>query len=544
MLWPMNVGRASFALALSGALFASLCGGEPRVARAGEAHVLRFTAELDVTTLDPLLSNVAITTDLAQLTMAHFVRIDAENRIVPELLTVLPTTSNGGISSDGRTVTYHLRHGVRWSDGAPFDSSDVVFTVKTILNPNNNITVRDAWDRVSGVEAPDPYTVKLHLKAPYGSFLSRYFSSSDTSCILPKHILAGEATINQAPYNALPVGIGPFRYTAFRRGDAIEMEANPYYFGGRPKLQKIVYKIITDENTALAELQTGEIDLWSTVGGSFYERVRALPGVRSPIVPSQFMAGAYFNTSRPVLRDPNVRRALVLAADRAFILAKINHGAGTLAQSVVAPISQDFTNLPRTPYDPAAAARLLDASGWKLGSDGVRSKNGTQLAIQLALPNGYLPSQITAEFLRSAWAKLGAAVETKTYADAQYFAPSSAGGILTSGTFDVALLSQQGGYDADVSFLYGCAYVPPRGNNLVRFCDPNVDADMSAYVGTIDERKRAELAARFQRDIDRAAPALILYERGFIFAYSNRVHGFHPGGFTDYDEMMNVDVDP
>jgi len=540
----MNLGRVSFALALSGALFASLCGGEPRAASAGEAHVLRFTAELDVTTLNPLLSNVAITTDLGQLTMAHFVRVDAQNRIVPELLTVLPTTANGGVSADGRTITYHLRRGVRWSDGAPFDSSDVVFTVKTILNPNNNITVRDAWDRVSGVEAPDPYTVKLHLKAPYGSFLSRYFASSDTSCILPKHVLAGEATINQVPYNALPVGIGPFRYTAFRRGDAVEMESNPYYFGGRPKLQKVVYKIITDENTALAELQTGEIDLWSTVGGSFYERVRALPGVESPIVPSQFMAGAYFNTSRPVLRDVNVRRALVLAADRAFILAKINHGAGTLAQSVVAPISKDFVNLPHTPYDPAAAARLLDASGWKMGSDGIRSKDGTALSIQLVLPNGYLPSQITAEFLRSAWAKLGAEVETKVYADAQYFAPSSAGGILTSGTFDVALLSQQGGYDADVSFLYGCAYVPPRGNNLVRFCDPKIDAEMATYVATIDPGKRAALAARFQRDIDRAAPSLILYERGFIFAYSKRVHGYNPGGFTNYDEMMNVDVDP
>jgi peptide/nickel transport system substrate-binding protein len=540
----MNAGSVSFALALCGALFVSLCEGGPRAASAGEAHVLRFTAELDITTLNPLLSNVAITTDLGQLTMAHFVRIDAQNRIVPELLTVLPTTANGGVSADGRTITYHLRRGVRWSDGAPFDSSDVVFSVKTILNPKNNITVRDAWDRVAGVEAPDPYTVKLHLKAPYGSFLSRYFSSNDTSCILPKHVLSGAATINQVPYNALPVGIGPFRYTAFRRGDSVEMEANPYYFGGRPKLQRIVYKIITDENTALAELQTGELDLWSTVGGSFYERVRALPGVVAPIVPSQFMAGAYFNTSRPVLRDPNVRRALVLAADRAFILAKINHGAGTLAQSVVSPISKDFVNLPHTPYDPAAAARLLDASGWKMGSDGIRSKDGTALSIQLVLPNGYLPSQITAEFLRSAWAKLGAAVETKVYADAQYFAPSSAGGILTSGTFDVALLSQQSGYDADVSFLYGCAYVPPRGNNLVRFCDPKIDAEMATYVATIDPGRRAALAARFQRDIDRAAPALILYERGFIFAYSNRVHGYKPGGFTNYDEMMDVDVDP
>ncbi len=511
---------------------------------AGDEHVLRFSEGLDVTTLDPLLATVASVTDLGQLTMAHFVRFDSANRMVPELIIAIPTLANGGVSGDGKTITYHLRRGVRWSDGAPFDASDVVFTVETILNPKNNISERDSWDHLTGADAPDPYTVRFHLRGPYGGFASRFFASDTPSCVLPKHLLGTLATINQTPYNALPVGIGPFRYTAFRRGDAVEMEANPYYFRGRPKLQKIVYKLITEENTLLAQLQTGELDLWGTVGGTFYERVRALSAIDVTIKPSNFMAGVYFNTVRPALGDPNVRRALLLATDRAFILDKINHGAGVLTESVVPQVSQDYAALPLTRYDPAAAARLLDASGWKVGPDGVRAKGSTRLAIQIALPIGYVPSQLTAEILRATWQKLGIAVETKAYADAQYFAPFSEGGLLQSGNFDGAILSEQGNYDADVTSRFGCAYVPPHGFNFDRFCDPRLDESAQAYGRSFDPRERARLAADFQRTLERETPALILYERGFIYAFSHRITGFHPGSFTAFDDFMNVDVTP
>ncbi len=541
----MSFGRlVRVAACAAFALGATFGVATPVTSDAAEPHVLRFTEELDVTSLNPLLTTVAVTTDLSELTMAHFVRIDASNRLYPELLTVVPTASNGGVSRDGKTITFHLRRGVRWSDGAPFDASDVLFTVKTILDPKNNISVRDAWDRLAGVDAPDAYTVRFHLKAPYGGFASRYFASDDTSCVLPKHLLDHLATINDAPYNGLPVGIGPFRYTAFRRGDRIEMEANPYYFRGRPKLDRIVYKIITDESTVMTQLQTGELDLWGLVGGTFYDRVRALPDTNVTVVPGQYVGGIYLNTSRPALADPAVRRALMLDVDRTFVLTKINHGAGFLTQSVMPQISRDYVRLPYAAYDPGAAARLLDANGWKIGSDGIREKGGTRLAVQIALPSGYQPSQITAEFVRAAWQKLGVAVDTKAYSDAQYFAPAAEHGTLNSGEFDAALLSQQGAYDADLSARYACAYAPPNGNNIVRFCDPKIDAEMAAYEATVDPAKRASLAAQIQRDLDRATPSISLYERAFIYASGRAVRGFHPGGFTAYDDFMNVDVDP
>jgi peptide/nickel transport system substrate-binding protein len=92
---------------------------------------------------------------------------------------------------------------------------------------------------LSGVDAPDAYTVVFHFKVPFALFITDYFSTLSQSCVLPRHVIGPGTAINDAPYNAMPVGIGPFRYTSYRRGDSIEMEANPYYWRGKPKLAKI-----------------------------------------------------------------------------------------------------------------------------------------------------------------------------------------------------------------------------------------------------------------------------------------------------------------
>jgi peptide/nickel transport system substrate-binding protein len=503
---------------------------------------LRFTATLDVTTLSPFYTTSAIIVDLSSLTMAHFVRFDPQGRMLPELIVALPSQQNGGVSRDGRTIVYHLRHGVKWSDGAPFDADDVAYTLRFIADRNNTISDREAWDHLRGFDEPDKYTIVLHLDAPFAPFAERFFSSFSQSCVLPQHLLGNGTNLNQSPYNALPVGIGPFRYTAFHRGDAVEMEADPNYFGTRPKLQKIVYKIIEDENTAFTQLQTGELDLWSQISGTFYDRVRALPGVDVTLVPSVFMSGIFFETEHPALRDPVVRRALRLAADRNLFFEKIFHRVGVMSESVVSPSSLDYVALPATPYDPAAANRLLDAAGWARGPDGVRAKGGVRLTLELVLPDGYPPSAQLAELLRVEWQQIGVEVESKQYTTGQYFGLYSAGGILRTGKFDVALLSLGSAVFADVFNGYGCAYAPPIGNDFTHYCNRAVDADMSTYQQTYDVRKRAALAARFQHRIHDDVPVIVIYARSFPFAYSSRVTGLHPQTFGTYDGIASADV--
>ncbi|MBV8727068.1 MAG: hypothetical protein JO233_04725, partial [Candidatus Eremiobacteraeota bacterium] len=167
-------------------------------------HYLRYSdAGGDLASLNPVLNSETRVGYISQMTMAYLARYDAHNRPFPELLTVIPTQANGGISADGKTITWHLRHGVRWSDGTPFSADDVVFSTNVVNNPANNVIGRDGWNLIQKIDEPDKYTVVYHLRKPYAAYLPTFFGSAGANpCVLPKHILGNLPNINQAPYNA------------------------------------------------------------------------------------------------------------------------------------------------------------------------------------------------------------------------------------------------------------------------------------------------------------------------------------------------------
>jgi len=511
--------------------------------RATQPHVLRWADSLDVSSLNPLIATTGNATPLAELTMAEFTRFDARGNAIPDLVTVIPSKANGGVSADGRTITWHLRRGVRWSDGAPFDASDVTYTFRVANDPRNNIAVRDPWARLRAIDAPDRYTVVMRFKQPYALFIQDYFSTQSSNCVLPRHLLGPGTLINDAPYNALPVGIGPFRFTAYHRGDRVEMEANPFYWRGKPKLHGVVYKIVTDVNTLLTQLETGELDLGDTLEGPVARRAKALPGKRTDTRLSPFMAGIFFNLAHHVVADGAVRRALSWATDRQAVLDRVSLGFGVLTESVVPQTTVDALDLPVPRYDPARAARLLDADGWRRGADGLRRKNGVLLAVDFAVPAGYAPSATLAALMHDDWEAIGVAVTIRTWSDAQFFAPYSESGILQSGRFDSANYSQGlGPIYANINGVFDCASFPPGGQNVTRYCDRTVDALNDRYLQAFDPRERVALAAAFQRRIDADLPAIILYERTFLAVYDARLTGYHPNRFSYWGDPLQLDI--
>jgi peptide/nickel transport system substrate-binding protein len=523
-------------------LSATLSSAQP--ASAYEPHVLRYADTLDINTLNPFIATSGNIVTLSELTAAYFTRLDAKGDLVPELVTVIPTKQNGGISADGKTITWHLRHGVKWSDGKPFDAGDVIYTWRAAQDKTNNIAVRDIWDRLNSITAPGKYTVVFKLKAPQATALGDYFNTQSNTAILPAHIVGPGTNFNQAPYNALPVGAGPFRYTQFNRGATVEMEANPYYFRGRPKLQKIIYKMISDDNTDMTQLTTGELDLWDTVNGTMAAGAKALPGKAWSSRLSFFMSAIFFNTAKPQLKDPAVRRALRLATNRPLIFDKVVLRNGVMTESVVPRETHGYLDLPVTKYDPQAAEAMLDAAGWKRGPDGVRQKNGLKLTLEIVIPSGYGPSETLSNLLQSDYSKIGVAASIRQYASGQFFGPYAAGGIVQTGKFDAALLSQSlGPVYSNINGVLTCDSIPPNGFNQTRYCNKKVDELNDAYLRSYDRNVQDKLSAQFQRIVDNDAPEIMLYERAFLAVYDKRLTGYHPNFFSNWGgDPWNIDI--
>jgi peptide/nickel transport system substrate-binding protein len=505
-------------------------------------HTLRIGDILDFDTLNPHLATAVTLGNLSQLTMAYLVRYGADNRPVPELATEVPTQKNGGISKDGLTITWHLRQGVKWSDGEPFDADDVVWSTNAVNNPANNEVGRDGWDLITKIDEPDKFTVIYHLKKPYSGYLPTFFGSAGANpCILPKHILASLPNINNAPYNAKPVGIGPFRYTEWVRADHVTLEANPNYWRGEPKIKKVVYKIVPDRNTLLTQLQTGEIDMWTYMPAGFVGRATALPTVAHFRGPSMLYQHVDFNTTHPALKERAVRAALRLALDRPSMMQKVSHGVGIMQETPLSPASPFFSPpLPLTPFDVAKANQMLDQAGWKRGADGIRAKNGVRLNLEWAATIGSPDAETRIELIRSSWKQIGVGLDVKHYNTALYF--QLTGGILYGGKFDVTAFGWQMTPDADLNPYNACDLMPPNGQNVTRLCDPQLQRLLQQEKAAYDEDKRKAVIAQALKRIDDDVPYVVLYVTEDVHAYNKDLTGWHPNNTTPFDDFMNVDI--
>jgi len=507
-------------------------------------HVLRYATAEDIVGLNPHLAQQTVVGYMSSLTMAFLIKYDHDNQPIPELATAVPSQANGGISKDGLTLTYHLRRGVKWSDGKPFDADDVVFSTRVVLNPANNEVGRDGWNLITKIDEPDKYTVVYHLKQKYANFVATFFSSGGANpCVLPKHLLDGLPNINDAPYNSLPVGIGPFKYVSWKRADSVEMAPNPLYFRGLPKLTKIIFKIVPDRNTVLTQLETHEIDLWTPVSPAFYDRVRVIDGITVLRNPSYFFDHIDFQNQHPGLDDPRVRRALRLAIDRQEIKQKIHHGIGIVQDNLMSPKHPAFDpHVPTDPFDLTLASKLLDEAGWKPGPDGIRTKNGKSLAFEFASSAGTPDTDSMIELLRVNWQKIGVSLTVRHYPAPLMFAPLADGGIVYGGKWDMITFGWGGDPIGDMSNLYSCKQIPPNGQNDPRYCNRTVEDAMDKFKLEYDPAKRQVYANIVQAGIARDVPIVVLDIREDIYAYNSDLTGFHPNQLSPFDDFMNVDI--
>jgi peptide/nickel transport system substrate-binding protein len=474
--------------------------------------VLRIEAGTVPDNLNPLIGQMSVDTDLSMFWSGHLFNWSDEGKMIPELATELPSTSNGGISADGRTIVYHLRHGVRWQDGAPFGAADVIFTWRAIMNPRNDIPVREGYDLITGIDAPDADTIVVHLKHPYAPFLTTFFSMSSTAyAVLPKHLLEKYPNLNNIPFNHMPVGTGPFR-VVFNDGKRVQLIANPTYWRGAPQLKEVDFTWQTNNVQTLKDLKDHRIDFYYKA----YERqepaLHGIPGTTIYLYPFNSFEDIGFNTASPLVGDKRVRQALSYATDRVDLLSTIGNGVNASADTDQAPASWAFSNqVKHYHYDPAAARALLNAAGWVVGPDGIRVKNGRKLRLTLVGGSGSPPPGPIERLIQADWLAVGVETVVHNYDNTLLDATAAAGGIEATGQFDAVIEGWVNGVDPDDSSQFMCKMQPPAGWNAYRYCNPSLDALEEQALSSYDQDARRRSYAKIQSILADDAPMIVLY---------------------------------
>ena len=497
---------------------------------------LRVGIQSTPNTLNGILAANTTESMINRLIFDPLVSVDPTGKNqVPILAAEVPTLENGGISKDGLTITYHLRRNVLWHDGVPFTSEDVRFTWDAIVNGKNNVIATTGYNLVKAVDTPDKYTAVFHMKRRFSPAVNTLFGESDDPYeILPAHLLASLPNVNAIPFNAAPVGTGPFKLKQWARGDHLELVPNDKYFLGAPKLNRIVIKIIPDENTELNQLRSHEIDWQFEASPQEYSALKLVPELNIILQDKNDYERIQINTSHPPLDDVLVRRAIASAIDVAKLVHDLTFGTATIADQDLPPFMWAHAdNVARYPFDLQKAKDLMRQAGWTPGPDGILAKNGTQIHLLLVTNNSNATRRSGVVQIQAMLRQLGIDVSIKVFPGSLLYSAMSAGGILQNGKFDLSWTGWVAGIDPDQSSIFFCNAMPPHGNNETRYCSRETDAAEDAALAHFDEPSRKAAYDKIEAILSRDLPQIPLWWPRQIQPINSDFKGFAPNPVTE-----------
>ena len=292
-----------------------------------------------------------------------------------------------GFSADRRTLTLHLLSGLRWHDGVPTTAADVAFTLEAARDPATGFPRAAELGSLSHATAADDSTVVLAFATPQ----ARYPDILSELPILPRHLLAQtpRSEMRRAPFNEAPVGNGPFRFRSRTPGQRWVLERNtefPRALGGPPAVARLVVTVVDEASTKFAGLVGGELDV-AGIAPAMAPLAARDPTLRLLSYPTLMSYAVVFNVQRAPFDDGRVRRAVGLAIDRSRIVRAALAGYGEPSASPIPP-AHPFASVAAAGRDTTRADSLLDAAGWRRGTDGMRQRAGQPLRFQLLTVGG------------------------------------------------------------------------------------------------------------------------------------------------------------
>jgi len=544
----------------SSAIASALAGTRLQPARAamggkrGDNGVLKLLYWQAPTIVNPHLAQGVKDSHASRLCLEPLLTANAAGVFTPVLAAEVPSRANGGLSADGKSVTYKLKQGVKWADGRPFTADDVVFTYQFINNKESAATSYATYATIEKVEAVNPTTVKITFKTPTPAWFLPFVGSN--GMILPKHALESYVGSNarNAPFNLKSFGTGPYKVESFRPGDLVIYSINENYRDPtKPAFQQVQIKGGGDATSAArAVLETGEYDYaWNlqvewpvleamtragkglviTEGGGGVEQIyinqtdptKEVDGQRSSV-----------KTTHPFLTDPKVRQALGLAIDRETMAKQLYGLEGVATPNVLTTPTRLNSKNTKVVFDLAKANQMLDEAGWQKGPDGIRQKGGVKLQVTYVTSVNTLRQKEQA-IVKDGWGKLGVAVTLQSI-DAGVFFSSSPGNNDTASHFyrDVQMFTNTFTSPFPASYMRQYYSGEPAkdiaqkennwsGDNYIRWVNKEYNQMYDQVLVELDQKKADALWVKMNDLVVTQAVSLPLIDRRIVSTHSKNL---------------------
>ena len=521
--------------------------------------------------LIPYLSNGDKEEAAASLSLEPLASYGPDGRLVPRLATVIPSRANGGIGADGRTITWNLKQGVRWSDGSPMTAEDVVFTWKYCTAHGSGCQKQDVFNKVAAIKAVDPHRVRIEFIQPQ-TYPYSVFTGAGMPILSKRQFGDCLGVVARAcAEERLPLGTGPYRVAEFTANQDVAYTRNPFFHGQQPYFDRVLLsgggtaldgaRAVLEEGTAdygwnvqaepqvLQELEARGLGRLAVAFGSLVERI-----YMNQTNPDQSLGEqrSEYNDGRnphPFLTFSPIVQAMSMAIDREMIAEKLYGFAGRPeCNSIAAP--PDYVSTANDAcliQDIAGANALLDDHGVvDDDGDGIRDYQGTPLHITFQTSANAV-REATHDLLQDWWQEIGISTDLVQHDASIFFGgdPVLQKGQTHARFFaDAQMFADTGPVDPEQFLARGlCSAIPESenrwtGGNISRACNENYDALFEQLRKTPTGPKRQQLVKQLNDLVIQQGYEIPLINRGITSAIANSLQGFEPNPWDS--ELWNI----
>ncbi len=422
---------------------------------------------------------------------------DQKNNIIPAL------ADHWDYDEEQHQYTFYLRQDVLWHDGTEFSAEDVKFTLEAIMDPDNHSEIASNYEDITDIEVIDKHTISIMMKAPNVAMLDYL-----TIGILPKHLLDGKDLATDE-FNQKPIGTGPYQLVEWNLGQSITLQRNEDYYGKKPEIERIIFKIVPDEKTRAIQLKSGELDLAQitpqdaqNLGDDFVVYNLKTADYR----------GILYNFNCPLFADNReLPAALSYAIDRQAIVDSVLLGNGEVAYSPLQMGIYHNPDIERYEYQPEMAKEQLERNGWKYNTEGIYEKNGQKLQFAINCLEGDQVRIDMATICAQQLREIGADVTVKVQAEIDWEHQ------------ETYLIGWGSPFDPD-DHTYK-VFGTQKGANYNQYSNQKVDELLQKARETDIDAERLEYYRQFQQELAQDPPFTFIAYANAIYAGKPNIQG-------------------